>query len=38
VTLVTDFLAAYLRGDSAATARLPDDADVPGVLALRSSE
>jgi alpha-beta hydrolase superfamily lysophospholipase len=38
VTLVTDFLAAYWRADTAARARLPADADVPGVLTLRANE
>jgi alpha-beta hydrolase superfamily lysophospholipase len=38
VTLVTDFLAAQLRADAAAAARLQADADVPGVLTLRGRE
>lgn len=38
VNLVADFLRAYVLGDAAAAARLPSDADVPGVLSLRASE
>jgi alpha-beta hydrolase superfamily lysophospholipase len=38
VTLVADFLRAYVLGESAATARLAGDADVPGVLSPRASE
>jgi len=38
VTLVADFLRAYLVGDTGAASRVTGDADVPGVLVLRATE
>jgi fermentation-respiration switch protein FrsA (DUF1100 family) len=38
VTLVADFLRAFLLGETAAASHLPADADQPGVLSLRATE
>jgi pimeloyl-ACP methyl ester carboxylesterase len=38
VALVADFLRVFVLGDTAASSRLPTDANVPGVLSLRARE